>query len=159
MPVFQPVRPVQVSVTAEHLLVHILDFSLESIAETRGLAEPMAWIRACLCRCWKWWRLLERLSGKGAFVLNLARDPRLDVLHVCRCREVNWVPACVNPRVGRADTLSAHHVCNLNVDQIYSRASRHGRTRLIVAQTDALATVFGLHNLDHARKKAILLDD
>ena len=44
VPESEPVLPVEMCVAAEHLLVHVLDLSLESLREARGLAEPVVWI-------------------------------------------------------------------------------------------------------------------
>lgn len=157
MPVVHPVRPIQVGVASKHLLVHVLDLHLESVAEAGCLAKPVVRIGASMCWCWQWRGLLERLRRKGGFILNLASDPRLDVLHVGGGWEIDRVAAGINPRVGSAkvkSVIGAH----LSLSG-YVRASGHCWAGLVVAQTDALATVLGLHNLDHACQKAVLLDN
>lgn len=44
IPEGEPVLPVEMCVAAEHLLVHVLDLSLESLREARWLAQPVVGI-------------------------------------------------------------------------------------------------------------------
>lgn len=98
----EPVRPVEVSVAAEHLFVHVLDFRLEGAREARGLAKPGVRVGRELRRAWKWWGALVGSGWEDAFVLNLASDPSLDVLDVRHGWDVDGVAVDVDPGVDGA---------------------------------------------------------
>lgn len=128
-----PVRPVEVSVAAEHLLVHVLDLGLEALGETRGFAEPVVGVRGLAvggrdergCRS-------EGIRGEEAGIESLAGDPGLYVLHVLSGGEVDWVAVGVDPRVDSADVWVSDGARG-SVSEEVSPSSAHGGTCLFVA--------------------------
>jgi hypothetical protein len=100
VPESEPVLPVEVSVAAEHLLVHVLDLRLETLRKAGGLTDPVVWISLDLSRAWEWWSGGEIVGWEEALVLDLARDPCLDMLDVGWSWKVDWVTLGVDPGVG-----------------------------------------------------------
>lgn len=95
----QPMLPEQMRIAAEHLLVHVLEFALKVLWEARCATKPEVWVFALLCG-WKWLHALEIACGKQGFVLDLAGDPRLDVLDVGWGWEVDGIAVRIDPGVG-----------------------------------------------------------
>lgn len=54
VPEEQPVLPIEVSVTAEHLLVHVLHLGFETLRKTGCLAKPVVWVTCNLRSAWEW---------------------------------------------------------------------------------------------------------
>lgn len=102
VPEEQPVLPVQVGVAAEHLLVHVLAFRLEALREAGRLAEPVVGVGLQLCGRGERGRAGEGVGGEDGVVLDLARDPGLDVLDVGGSWKVDGIAVCIDPGVGGA---------------------------------------------------------
>lgn len=104
VPEVEPMGPVEVGVAAEHLLIHVLDLSLEPLRKTGRLAEPVVGVVGHVLRVRQRWWSLERVGWEKVLVEDLAADPSLDVLDVRWGRQVDWVAVRVHPRVrGAAD--------------------------------------------------------
>lgn len=93
------------SVAAEHLLVHVLDFVLEALGEAGGLAAVVVWVLRGRFDSRERWGGGELVVDEDFGVLDLAIDPGLDVLDVDGCREVDGVAFGVDPGVGCSEIV------------------------------------------------------
>lgn len=131
VPENDPVRVVDVGVATEHLLVHILDLVLIALWEARCLADPAIGI---FCYTLSSRKLISRGKVAGredAFVLAFARNPCLDVLHVCRSWQIDRVAVGIDPIVQHTACILASEyvpVCSSN-----SLPRGHAGTDLLVA--------------------------
>lgn len=156
IPEGEPVLPVQVCVAAEHLLVHVLDLSLEALREAGRLAEPVVGVGLCLCLGWNSGSGSEGVHREQGSVENFAADPGLNVFDVSRGRKRHRVAILVDPGVVVAFKGISVGVA-LPVKRPNLRACGHGRTSLGVANRRATSRVHLLDNLEHATKDTVLL--
>lgn len=110
-----------------------------------------------ILRVWQRWWSLERIGRKEGLVKDLSAYPSLDVLDVRWGRQVDWVAVRIHPGI-RSATIDVVSFRTHGTGDLYSRAGRHSRTRLLAADGEPSASVWLLDDLQHSTEVAILLN-